>query len=52
MIDLLLSALCITIGIVLGVVIILYSVIKIGLWYCIKARKNKNMPIKGGYKNK
>lgn len=55
MIDLLLSALCITIRIVLRTVIFLYIVVTIGDWYCTEYRKNRGMlikGIKGEYKSK
>lgn len=46
MIDLLLTTLCITAGIVLGVVIVLFGVIRLTLWYCIKFRNMKKAQIR------
>lgn len=49
MLGLLLSALCITMGIVLGIVIVLYGIIRIGVWYCTKF-KNINKKVNIGAK--
>lgn len=55
MLELLLSALYITVIIVLRTVMFLYIVVTIGDWYCTEYRKNKGMlikGIKGEYKSK